>query len=132
MAIYSTASFNTSRQVALAARILGQNGAATTAPKLSFLADTHPIYATQVNAKAALDTLRGQNFDARKFYWAQKLLEDTPHCSVNSYDFKGEAKQLPFFDETKMAYGYPTTRRFLTSAIMITVSFRAGLLLMII
>jgi hypothetical protein len=111
---------------AMAARILGQNGAVTTAPKLNFLAETHPIYATQVNAKAALDSLQGQNFDTRKFYWAQALLEKTPHCSVSPHDFRDEAKQLPFFDETKMAYGYSTMRRALTSAIPTDSGWLAG------
>lgn len=111
---------------ALAARILGQNGAATTAPKLSFLADTHPIYATQVNAKAALDALKGQNFNVRKLHWAQALLDKAPYCSVENYNFREDARQLPFFDETKMAYGYPTMRRFLTSAIATDSGWLAG------
>lgn len=111
---------------ALAVEILGRGDAVGTAPKLRFMAKSHPIFAVQVNIKAALDSLAGQNFEKRKLYWAQALSAQAPHCAIKAYNFKGDSRQLPFFESTKMAFGYNTNRLALTSVIATDTGWLAG------
>lgn len=105
------------KTVSNAAEILAKHNVVAAKTKLRIIAENNPVLMAQVAALAALDALEGEEYDVRKTYWLKKLLASTKSCDVTPIDFKDEARQLPFFNDAKMAYGYETKRYSLTSAV---------------
>ncbi|MEP1231463.1 MAG: HEAT repeat domain-containing protein [Litorimonas sp.] len=83
------------------------------------MAQSHPILDVRAAAISALSALTIDEMNTKGDY--QKLKTNAPNCPVAVFDFKEDAKQLPFFDDGKFPDSWgenllPAHRRSLTTA----------------